>query len=105
MFDFFVGCFLISVIIFLAFIIGCIFMRRLIREEEEQARHEEMRREYYRLAGVRTPTDPKPYVPPYNPPRRTNRMLPGLDRLGVLIRDGKRGTLMWRAGDRNKNAG
>lgn len=84
----------------LCFILGALFCRHLMVDAREQAQYDALRNEYYRLAGVRTSTDPRPYVPP----RSHNRMLPGMNQIGDRLREGKRGTLIWRPGDR-KNAG
>ena len=86
------------------FILGALFMRAVIHDEQQEARYDALRYEYYRLAGVQKPTDPRPYVPPMPITPRAKRILPGMDKLDRLMREGKRGTVMWRAGDR-KNAG
>ncbi len=94
-----------GLLLVLFFILGALFCRHIIDEAQEQARYEALRYEYYKLAGVRTPSDPKPYVPPVIRTPRAHAMLPGMGKLDRLLRDGKRGTMMWRAGDRNKSAG
>lgn len=105
--DIFIGCFGLSVLSLIMFILGMNYMKNIIHEEREKTQYEEMRHEWYRFAGVQHPGDPVPYVPPkkykYRTPR--GRMLPGMDALNRLMREGKRGTVMWRAGDRNKNVG
>jgi len=82
------------------FVLGMLFMRRIVHEEQQEARYDAMRYEYYRLAGVQKPSDPRPYVPPRPVTPRAKRMLPGMDKLERIMREGKRGTVMWRAGDR-----
>ena len=89
------------------FVIGAMFSRHILLDALEDARHDQLRQEYYRMAGVRTPTDPKPYVPPRIRPvaPQTRRFIPCMSKLDRLLREGKRGTIMVRAGDRNKKAG
>lgn len=82
------------------FILGMLFMRYIVHDEQQEARCDAMRYEYYRLAGVQKPSDPRPYVPPRPVTPRAKRMLPGMDKLERIMREGKRGTVMWRAGDR-----
>ena len=86
------------------FVLGMLFMRTIIYNEQQNARYDALHDEYYRLAGVKYPSDPKPYVPPCPVAPRMRAMLPGMDTLGRYIRSGKRGTLMWKAGDRYKSA-
>ena len=86
------------------FICGALFCKHLIEDAQEQARYDAMRNEYYKLAGVKTIADPRPYVPPMPRTPRKNIMLPGMNKLDRLLHEGTRGTIMWRAGDR-KNAG
>lgn len=62
--DFVVACILLSVFHFFAFLLGAYFMRGVMKDAQEKARYDAMRDEYYRLADVKTPYDPKPYVPP-----------------------------------------
>ena len=92
-----------GIMMVLFFILGALFCRHLMVEAHKQSQHEMLRYEYYKLAGVHNATDPKPYVPPRMP--RANTFLPGMSKLDRLLHEGKRGTVMWRAGDRNKNAG
>ena len=87
------------------FVLGMLFMRAIIHDEQQEARYDALRYEYYRLAGVKKPTDPRPYVPPRPVTPRASRILPGMSALDRLLKEGKRGTVMWRAKDRNKNAG
>ena len=88
------------------FVLGMLFMRAIVHSEQQEARYDAMRYEYYRLAGVKKPTDPRPYVPPMpiTPRASARRILPGMNKLERLMREGKRGTVMWRAGDRYKSA-
>jgi hypothetical protein len=82
------------------FVLGMLFMKHIVHEEQQEARYDAMRYEYYRLAGVQKPTDPRPYVPPRPQTPRAHRILPGMDKLERLMQERKRGTIMWRAGDR-----
>ena len=82
------------------FVLGMLFMRHIVHEEQQEARYDAMRYEYYRLAGVQKPTDPRPYVPPRPTTPRAKRILPGMDKLERLMQERKRGTIMWRAEDR-----
>ena len=86
------------------FILGALFSKHLIEDAQEEARYDAMRYEYYRLAGVKTIADPRPYVPPRPKAPRARMMLPGMSQLDRLMHEGKRGTIMWRAGDHNKSA-
>lgn len=86
-----------------AFIIGGIFTKNLIIEALDEARRERKAEDYYRLAGCKTESDPKPYVPPTLKPRTPRaRMIPHMNALNRLLKEGKRGTIMVRAGDRYK---
>ena len=62
------------------FVIGALFSRHILLDALEDARHDQLRQEYYRMAGVRTPTDPKPYVPPRIRPvaPQTRQFIPGM---------------------------
>lgn len=82
------------------FVLGMLFMKSAYHDAQEEARHDQLRYEYYRLAGVQKLTDPRPYVPPRPITPRKRTMLPGMSALDRLMREGKRGTIMWRAGDR-----
>lgn len=82
------------------FVLGMLFMKNAYHDAQEDARHDQLRYEYYRLAGVQKPTDPRPYVPPRPITPRKRTMLPGMSALDRLMHEGKRGTIMWRAGDR-----
>ena len=85
------------------FALGMLFMKSAYRDAQEEARYDQTRLEYYRMAGVRKPTDPRPYVPPRPITPRRRMILPGMSTLDRLMKEGKRGTIMWRADDR-KNA-
>jgi len=82
------------------FVLGALFMKMIVHDAQQEARHDELRYEYYRMAGVKKPTDPRPYVPPIPRTPRARSFLPGMSKLDRLLREGKRGTVMWRAGDR-----
>jgi len=82
------------------FVLGALFMKASYRDAQEEARYDALRYEYYKVAGVQKPTDPRPYVPPRPVTPRRRAMLPGMSALDRLMREGKRGTLMWRAGDK-----
>lgn len=100
------GVLLIGIMMVCVFILGGLFTRHLILDALDEARRQRMSEEYYRLAGVRTPADPKPYVPPTLRPKTPRaRMIPHMNTLDRLLHEGKRGTIMVRAGGRNKNAG
>ena len=97
----FVGIMMVCV-----FILGGIYARHLMLDALDEARRQRMSEDYYRLAGSRTPGDPRPYVPPTMRPRTPRaRTIPHMNTLDRLLHEGKRGTIMVRAGDRNKNAG
>ena len=83
------------------FALGALFMKTFYREAQTEARYDALRYEYYRLSGVKRPTDPRPYVPPRPVTPRKRAFLPGLSALDRLMKEGKRGTVMWRAGDRH----
>lgn len=93
-----------GIIMVCTFVLGALFSKHLIEDAQEEARYDAMRNEYYRLAGVKTISDPRPYVPPRTKAPRSMFLLPGMTKLERVMREGKRGTIMWRAGDR-KNAG
>lgn len=84
------------------FTLGAIFMRNVYRDAQEEARYDALRNEYFRLAGVKCASDPRPYVPPRPITPRRTAFLPGMSALDRLMKEGKRGTIMWRAGDRQK---
>jgi len=84
------------------FVLGALFMKNAYHDAQIEARYDQQRLEYYRLAGVRRPTDPRPYVPPRPVTPRRQAILPGMGALDRVMKEGKRGTIMWRAGDRQK---
>jgi len=89
------------------FTLGALFAIQILTDAQDDARYDRLKQEYFNLSGYRRPGDPKPYVPPKPvviPRRKTPRarILPGMSQLDRLMREGKRGTIMWRAGDRNK---
>ena len=84
------------------FVLGMLFAVRLLSDAREQNQYDRLREEYYRLAGYRQQGDPKPYFPPRQAARYTQRILPGMSALDRMIRQNKRGTIMWRSGDRQK---
>jgi len=92
-----------GIMLVLFFVLGALFCRHIMVEAQENAKHEMLKYEFCRLADARTPSDPQPYVPPVAP--RANGILPGMRELDKLLRKGKRGTVMLRAGDRYKSAG
>ena len=94
---------ILGVMFVCAFIIGGIFARHLIMDALDEARRQRQAEEYYRLAGCHHAGDPKPYIPPTLRPRAPRaRMLPHMNTLDRLLHEGKRGTIMVRAGDRRK---
>lgn len=99
MYDF-IEAILLGIIMIGIFILGALFNKHLTEDAQEQARYDAMRNEYYRLAGVKSIADPRPYVPPRPRTPRGRVILPGMSKLDRLMREGKRGTIMWRAGDR-----
>lgn len=84
------------------FVLGVLLMKHVYRDAQQEARYDALSLEYYRMAGVKTIADPRPYVPPRPVTPRRRTMLPGMNALDRLIHEGKRGTIMWRAGDRKK---
>jgi len=97
------GIMLFGVLMVCVFILGGLFTRHLILDALDEARRQRQTEEYYRLAGVHTQSDPKPYVPPtIRPKAPRSRYLPHMNTLDRLLHEGKRGTIMVRAGDRNK---
>ena len=89
------------------FILGMLFAIRVLTDAQDDAKYDRLREEYYKLAGFKQLGDPMPYVPPRSvvlPKRKTprNKILPGMNTLDRLMKEGKRGTVMWRAGDRQK---
>ena len=92
------ACVIFGILFICVFLIGGLYTRHLIDDAREQMRHDQLREEYFRLAGAKRLSDPRPYVPPVIKPRRT--ILPHMDKLDRMMRAGKRGTIIWRAGDR-----
>ena len=94
------GIFLVAGMCVCAFILGGLFARRLMCDALEEARRQRVTEEYYRLAGAHRQSDPKPYVPPaIRPKTPRSRYLPHMNTLDRLLHEGKRGTIMVRAGD------
>ena len=84
------------------FTLGALFAMHITNDAHEQDDHARMREEYYRLAGYRQASDPKPYFPNRTCAEYTQRVLPGMSALDKLMKQGKRGTVMWRGGDLRK---
>lgn len=100
------GILLAGLMMVCIFILGGLYTRHLMMDALDEARQQRVSEEYYRLAGVQNSTDPKPYVPPTLRPKTPRaRMIPGMNALERRLHEGKRGTIMVRAGDRNKNVG
>ena len=100
------GILLVGIMMVCVFILGGLYSRHLILDALDEARRQRASEEYYRMAGARTADDPKPYIPPTLRPRTPRaRTIPHMNTLDRLLHEGKRGTIMVRAGDRNKNAG
>lgn len=55
---------LVGIIALGIFLLGALFMKRIMENAYAYAMYAQRREEYYRLAGYRQPGDPKPYVPP-----------------------------------------
>ena len=106
--DFFYAVLLILIaglILVGVFTLGMLLAVRLLTDAQDDARYDRLREEYYRLAGFRNIGDPKPYVPQQSaviPSNKTprNKILPGMSKLDRIMREGKRGTVMWRPEDR-----
>ena len=97
----FLGIILVGLMALVIFLLGAFFMRHIMEQAYEDARYAQKVEECYRLAGYQKPGDPKPYVAP-QPRTPRNTVLPGMGALDRLMKAGKRGTVMWRAGDRPK---
>lgn len=94
---------LLGIINVCVFILGGIFSRHLMMDVLDEARRQRQSEEYYRISGYQRVGDPKPYIPPTLRPRAPRaRMLPHMDALCRVLKEGKRGTIMVRAGDRRK---
>lgn len=97
------GILLVGLAMVCVFLLGGIFARHLILDALDEARRERMVEDSYRLAGVRTQHDPKPYIPPTLRPKAPRaRYIPHMNTLDRLLHEGKRGTIMVRAGDHRK---
>ena len=69
----------------------------------DEARQQRTNEEYYRLAGYKQAGDPKPYVPPtVRPKTPRSRYIPHMNTLDRLLHEGKRGTIMVRAGRKDR---
>lgn len=93
---YFVSVVLIAILLIVAFMTGVWFANRTAKDAREDAEYARLRDEYYRIAGYRCAGDPKPYVPPQS---QFRRVLPGMGDLDKLLKNGQRGTVMWKAGD------
>lgn len=97
------GVVLVGIMMVCTFILGGLFARHLMFDALDEARQQRVREEYYRLAGYRKVGDPKPYIPPTAKPKAPRaRFIPHMNTLDRLLHEGKRGTIMVRAGDRRK---
>lgn len=97
------GFLLVGIVMVCVFILGGIFARHLMMDALDEARQQRANEEYYRLAGYQHVGDPKPYVPPtLRPKAPRSKMLPHMNTLDRLLHEGKRGTIMVRAGDHRK---
>lgn len=97
------GIFLFCVMSVCTFILGGLFARHLIMDALDEARCQRHAEEYYRLSGYQQVGDPKPYVPPTTRPKAPRaRLIPCMNKLDRLLHEGKRGTILVRAGDRRK---
>ena len=88
------------------FLLGGLYTRHILLDALNEARRQRFTEEYYRLSGTRSQSDPRPYIPPTERPKTPrSRYLPYMNKLDRLLREGKRGTIMVRAGDRYRKAG
>lgn len=94
------GIILVAIMMIGSFMAGAFFMKTLYRDAQEDARYDTMRYEYYRMANVQNMASPRPYVPPkpVTPMRRW--VSPHMGALDRRLKEGKRGVIMCRAGDR-----
>lgn len=100
-FYFAIGIIITGLVMTGIFTLGALFALRITTDAHDAEQYDKLREEYYRLAGYRNPGDPKPYVPSMADAKYTRRrMLPGMNALDRMIKQGRRGTLLWRAGDR-----
>lgn len=87
------------------FFLGGMYTRHIILDSLDEARRQRVAEDYYRLAGCRKYGDPAPYVPPTPTPKTPGaRMIPHMGALERRLHEGRRGTIMVRAGDRRRNA-
>ena len=94
---------LIGIMFVCVFILGGIFARHLMQDALDEARRQRQSEEYYRLSGYQYVGDPKPYIPPTLRPKAPRaKILPHMNTLDRLLHEGKRGTIMVRAGERKK---
>lgn len=94
---------LLGIMFVCTFILGGIFTRHMMMDALDEARRQRQSEEYYRLSGYQHVGDPKPYIPPTLRPKVPRaKILPHMNTLNRLLREGKRGTIMVRAGDRRK---
>ena len=84
------------------FTLGALFAIRITNDAHEQDDHDRMRDEYYKLAGYRQAGDPEPYFPNRSCAEYTRRILPGMSALDRAMKQGKRGTILWRPEDRQQ---
>ena len=97
------GIMIIMALIVSAFMLGGLFARHLMMDALDEARRQRQMEEYYRLCGYQKVGDPAPYVPPTIRPRTPrSRVLPHINKLDRLLREGKRGTIMVTAEDREE---
>ena len=82
------------------FTLGALFALRITSDAHEQDEHDRMREEYYKLAGYKRSGDPKPYFPNRTCAEYTRRILPGMSALDKMMKQSKRGTIIWRPEDR-----
>lgn len=94
---------LLGIMFVCVFVLGGIFARHLMLDALDEARRQRQSEDYYRLAGYQHVGDPKPYIPPTTRPKAPrSKMLPHINTLDRLLHEGKRGTIMVRAGDHRK---
>ena len=97
------GIMIIIVLIVSSFILGGLFARHLMMDALDEARRQRQMEEYYRLCGYQKVGDPMPYVPPTIRPRTPrSRFLPHMDKLDRILHEGKRGTIMVSAEEREE---
>ena len=97
------GIILVGILMVCVFILGGIFARHLMLDALDEARRQRTCEEYYRMSGYQRVGDPKPYIPPTTRPKAPRAgVLPHMNTLDRLLHEGKRGTIMVRAGDRRK---